>query len=109
MKFKVGDTIICPTAEKPGPCYISGIDLDEKKYVFEYGALGEIHTSIRFESEPKWKLVSSSITKSNIMDLICQSVKDGYDIGMTGVDINEKDIKEVIGTHIYTEWKKNLR
>ena len=42
------------------------------------------------------------------MDLICQSVKDGYDIGMTGVDFNEKDIKE-IGAHIYTEWKKNLK
>jgi len=108
MKFKIGDTIICPTATEPGPCYISGIDLKEKRYVFEYGALGEIHTSIRFKSEPLWKLVNSSITKSNIMDLICQSVKDGYDIGMTGVDFSEKDIKE-IGAHIYTEWKKNLK
>ena len=87
MKFKIGDTIICPTAAVPGPCYISGID---------------------FKSEPLWKLVNSSITKSNIMDLICQSVKDGYDIGMTGVDFSEKDIKE-IGAHIYTEWKKNLK
>ena len=58
-KFKVGDTVICPTASIPGPCTIIG--MDGIGYIYEYRSDGTVHTSTPFIDEHLWELYTPKL------------------------------------------------
>jgi hypothetical protein len=106
-KFKLGDTVICPTADIPAPCTIIGIDHDQSRYVYTYTKAGEVHAYTRFVDEHKWELYkpSTSITKADILDLMQTVTKQtGKKLTNTGVHLSDQLLNK-----LYNEWKQQLQ
>jgi hypothetical protein len=70
-KFKIGDTIICPTAEQPAPVKILAIT--REVYVMDY----EPYTTVSIANQDKWQLHNpNTIKRSDLITLMKHCVSE---------------------------------